>query len=102
MRISDWSSDVCSSDLPERPEDQSPAVIGDEQHAQHMEDGVTPLLPPLRALVFSEALMRQQDASKRHEEPRQERQQGRRRLTDVDAPNAEIAAEAAGQLSSHR
>src|SRR3546814_13318961 len=60
------------------------------------------LLPPLRALVCSEALMRQQDASKRHEEPRQERQQGRRRLTDVDAPNAEIAAEAAGQLSSHR
>src|SRR3546814_17819741 len=36
MRISDWSSDVCSSDLPSRP---SPAVTGTESrpndHAPH-------------------------------------------------------------------
>src|SRR3546814_3075351 len=68
---------------PERPKDQPPAVIGNQQHAQHMEHGVTLLLSPLRTLVFAKALMRQQHASQRHEEPRQERQQGRWWLAHV-------------------
>src|SRR3546814_18571116 len=30
MRISDWSSDVCSSDLPEARLFRQPAIVGDE------------------------------------------------------------------------
>src|SRR3546814_10233426 len=42
MRISDWSSDVCSSDLPRHPGGTSWHTGGDREH------GRLPLLPPGR------------------------------------------------------
>src|SRR3546814_10602591 len=37
MRISDWSSDVCSSDLHGRETDSHPAAVVDEAHALEAE-----------------------------------------------------------------
>src|SRR3546814_3976989 len=39
MRISDWSSDVCSSDLFRRAADETPAAI-ERQRAQPLQDAV--------------------------------------------------------------